>query len=63
MKDEWKQYSTLLSKDIYVHLEKHETQQFECSRCGKAIKNFYVVQDDDGVECLYLGMCCIKKLI
>ena len=63
MKDKWRQYSALLNKNVDIHLEKHEIPQIECSRCGKLIKNFYVVQDEDGIECLYLGMCCIKKLI
>lgn len=54
-------YSEVYEQDVYIHLEKgypHCT----CSRCGKELKEWYVIQDEDAMELSYLGKECIKHL-
>lgn len=55
------QWSYVANDYVTIHTETHSSPYIECSRCGKILKKFYVVQDSDGVEVAYLGSCCIKK--
>ena len=62
MKRQIEMWSEVLEANVTALFETHDVPQVNCSRCGKPLKQFYVVIDDAGIERMYLGTCCINKL-
>ncbi len=56
-------YSELYGEEIILKFEKHDKPQLNCSRCGRLLKSFYVIQGcKTGIEHAYIGKECIKHL-
>lgn len=57
-------WSDILGEEVEIIKETHDRPQVTCTRCGKDLKTFYVVQSvETGVERMYLGAECIKHLM
>jgi hypothetical protein len=63
MKKEKIMYSDVYGEKVRLIYEKHNRPYIECTRCGKDLTSFYVVQGlETGIEHAYLGRECIKHL-
>lgn len=56
-------YSEVFEQDVVMRWEKHDAPYIECFRCGKPLKNFWVIQSKEtGIELAYVGSCCVDHI-